>query len=724
MRINRTIAAAAIAGILAVAFIGPANASSPAAKVLQDVENTGLSLAIDGLAPAAPKPTETLTLSGTVTNTSEDDIEGISIELRISQGVVSDRLQVAKIANGEETPNTRGVSDGTVEVKTKLSPGANAPWTLKVPVTNLALGNTGVYGLRVDARSQQDSEQTDSSQTFLPWFPNPKAVKPTKVVWLWPLTNVPNQNANLVFLNERTPQELVPDGRLSRVLDLGLSGAAQVEWVVDPQLLSAVSGMTDGYQIAGPGGTVIAGGSPQAAVDWLTKARAGLKGASVAASEYAFPDVTALTRAKMTQEIVQSTTSSPEAVSAYLERPVTSSLGWPAGTRTDAKTLTVLQKSGVRTVVLDRAALQPNEGDNGDISAAVIRTESGPLAAVLTDRALSASLGTPASSAEDALFARQRFMAETGVMTASSPTSERIVTVGPDPRWDPNSGVVADLLAALRTSPFMRSTTLAQLLAETPKDVPRALAPMTAAGRRTALSPGYLDRIKATQDELSIFASILNDPGPITEKYSTALLRATSGAWRANRAGGTELIASIDNELDAEMGRVRVLSGGVKNFSSETGEIPITISNDLPVPVTVGMTLTGDPPIRLTAQKFAPIVVPANRKVSTQISAQVRGNGELPVKVQLTNQAGTPYGEPAEVTLRSSAYANAATWVVVVAFGLLALLLLANSIRRRRQRADEGAVDDGPTDGAGLTAPSSGQAADTDTSNDDKGSDE
>ena len=67
MRINRTIAAAAIAGILAVAFIGPANASSPAAKVLQDVENTGLSLAIDGLAPAAPKPTETLTLSGTVT---------------------------------------------------------------------------------------------------------------------------------------------------------------------------------------------------------------------------------------------------------------------------------------------------------------------------------------------------------------------------------------------------------------------------------------------------------------------------------------------------------------------------------------------------------------------------------------------------------------------------------------------------------------------------------
>lgn len=687
MRINRTVAIATVTGILAMALAGPVQAIAPTAKVLQDQENTGIALSVDALAPAAPKATDTLTLSGTVTNTSEDDIEGISIDLRIAQEAVSDRAQLAKIATNQETPNTRGVSDGTTEVKAKLAPGASAPWSLKMPVTNLALGNTGVYGLRIDATAQQDAEQKDSTQTFLPWFPNPKAVKPTKVVWLWPLTNGPNQNANLVFLNERTPQELVPDGRLSRLLDLGIAGGAQVEWVVDPQLLSAVSGMTDGYQVAGPDGTVIAGGSPQPAVDWLTKARAGLKVASVGASEYAFPDVTALTRAKMTQEVVQATTSSTEAVSALLERPVTTGLGWPAGTRTDSKTLTVLQKSGVRTVVLDRAALQPAAGDNGEISSAVIRTESGPLAAVLTDRALSSSLGNSASSAAEAVLARQRFMAETGVMTATSPTSNRIVAVGPDPRWDPNTAVTSELLAALRTSPFMRSTTLAQLLSDTPRDVPRALAPMTAAGRRAALSNNYLDRIKGTQDQLSTFASILNDPGPITEKYSTALLRATSGTWRTDRAGGNELINSIDTELSAEMGRVRVLSGGVKNFSSETGEIPITISNDLPVPVTVGMTLTGDPPIRLTAQKFAPIVVPANRKVSTQISAQVRGNGELPVKVQLTNQAGIPYGEPAEVTLRSSAYANAATWVVVVAFALLALLLLANSIRRRRQRS-------------------------------------
>ncbi len=696
MRINPTIAVATASGIFAIALAGNASAQPPSAKVLEDTQSTGVSLSVDSLAPVVPKANSTLQLSGTVTNTSDEDIEGISVDLRISQEALTDRPQIARISAGSETPNTRGVIGGNNTLKARLAPGSTAPWNLAVPISNLGLGGTGVYGLRVDATAQQDSAQTASTQTFIPWFPNPELVEPTKVVWLWPMTNQPNQNANLVFLNDRTPQELLPGGRLSRLLDIGLVAGGQIDWVMDPQLLGAASGMTDGYQVAGPEGAVIAGGSTQPATDWLAKARAGLKTASVGASAYAFPDVTALARAKMPDEVVQATTSSTEAVSSLLERPVTASLGWPPGVRTDAKTLTLLQKAGVRTVVLDRAALQPADGDSGEISAAVIRTESGPLAAVLTDRVLSASLGNASSSSAEAVLARQRFMAEAGVMTAVSPATNRIVTVGSDPRWDPNPVVAGELLAALATSPFMRSTTLAQLLADTPKDVPRALAPLTTAGRRAGLSTGYLDRIEAMQERLGVFSSILNEPGTITEKYSGALLRATSGSWRSDRGGGNQLLESIDGELSAEMNRVRVLSGGVKSFSSESGEIPITISNDLPVPVTVGMTLTGTPPIRLTAQKFAPMVIPANRKVSMQITAQVRGTGELPVKVQLTNEAGTPYGEPSEVILRSSAYANAATWVVVIAFALLTLLLLANSIRRHRQRS--AAKNDGTPD--------------------------
>ncbi len=707
MRSRQILAVCAASAIFSVAIAGQAVASAPAAKDQEGQNSTGISMSLDSLAPVVPRPKDDLQLAGTITNTSDREIGGANVELRLSQERMGNRAQLAKVADGSETPNTRGVSNGSVEVKATLAPGASAPWSIKVPMSDLGLGNSGVYGLRVDATSRDDSQVTTSVQTFLPWFPNPDSVKPTKVVWLWPLSDWPDRNANNVFLTDRTPTEITPTGRLNRVLDLGIAAKAQAEWVVDPQVLQAVNGMTTGYQVAGPNGGALPGGSPQPAIDWLARTRAGLATASVNATAYAVPDVTALNRAKMTQDVVQATTTAPEAVTALLARPVTSSIGWPPGNRTDTKTLSLLQKSGVRTVALDNAALLPptNGGPSG-ISSAVLRTVSGPLAAVLTDRVLSSSFGNAASSANEAVLARQRFLADSGQITIDSPDSERIIALGPDPRWDPNSAVVGDILGALRTSPWMRSATLAQLLAATPKDSTRSLSPVTAGSRRASLSPAYLQRVQNTQDNLEVFSAILDQPGQLTEKYSSALLRTTSGAWRIDRDGGTALLNSIDKELSNEMGLVRVLSGGVKNFSSETGEIPITISNDLPVPVTVGMTLTGDPPIRLSAQPFGPITIPANRKISTQITAQVRGNGELPVKVQLTTRTGTPYGSPSEVTLRSSAYANAATWVVAIAFVLLTGLLVANSIRRRRERKNqadpiEGEQEDTATDAPG-----------------------
>ncbi len=334
MRLNRILAVTAISGIFALSVAGQASGALPSAKVQVDSESTGLTISVDSLTPVDPRAKDTLQLSGTVTNTSEEDIDGVNVELRISQDQLTNRSQLTKIADGEETPNTRSVSEGSTSIKPKLAPGANAAWSLKLPVANLGLGDSGVYGLRVDATAQQNSEQTDSTQTFLPWFPNPKNVKPTKVVWLWPMSDWPNQNANQVFLNERTPQEITSAGRLNRLLDLGIAARAQAEWVVDPQLLSAVNGMTDGYQVAGPQGVPVPGGSPQPAIDWLSKARVGLNTAAVSASAYATPDVTALTRAKMTQEVVQATAASAESVTTLLGRPVTTNLGWPPGTRT------------------------------------------------------------------------------------------------------------------------------------------------------------------------------------------------------------------------------------------------------------------------------------------------------------------------------------------------------------------------------------------------------
>jgi hypothetical protein len=81
--------------------------------------------------------------------------------------------------------------------------------------------------------------------------------------------------------------------------------------------------------------------------------------------------------------------------------------------------------------------------------------------------------------------------------------------------------------------------------------------------------------------------------------------------------------------------------------------------------------------------------VPAGRKVSQEVEALVAGSGSLPVKIQLLTPAGKPYGQPVTVQVRTTAYSQAAAYVVSGAFVILAFLLGMNFVRRRHVHRKE-----------------------------------
>jgi hypothetical protein len=56
------------------------------------------------------------------------------------------------------------------------------------------------------------------------------------------------------------------------------------------------------------------------------------------------------------------------------------------------------------------------------------------------------------------------------------------------------------------------------------------------------------------------------------------------------------------------------------------------------------------------------------------------------VEVQLTTPDGRDFGEPGELTVQSSAYANAAGILVRVALGALVLAVVVHGVRRARRR--------------------------------------
>lgn len=669
-----------------------ATAATPADETTPSIQIT-----LDSLRPLIPSPKKPLKLAGTVTNSGNSDLSAIVVALRLGDRITS-RDTLAEISKGNYSPSTRGVNNGTIQLSNPLTPGASATWSMTVQPSDLGLYTSGAYYLRMDASSDEGAYGTASS--YLPWFPDPTAVTPTQVVWFWPIADTPNRDAANTFLNDQTPTSLQPDGRLSRLLDLGLAAKQQVEWVIDPEALESINVIAGGYQVRGTDGPVQVGPSASAA-QWLATARSGLTDASVHASAYADPDATALTRANMPETVVQATTTASQQVASLLGRPVDDTLGWPPGKRTDQRTLDLLQRTGIKTVVLPNDALPDTSGSSQTTTGtALLRTESGPMQAVLVDQTLTDSLGSVTDSASAALSARQRFLAETAVITTSSNGSPPIVVVGPSQRWDPNPNTVHDLLSALARSPWARSTSLRTLLGAEVPDDNRSLAPMNAASKREGLNPDYLADIERTQSKLSTFSTIFDNPGVVTEPFSSALLRTSSGAWRTNRRAGEQLLDVINQQLDGTIGKVRLISGGAINLSGDGGQIPITIANDLPVPVKVGVRLQGDPAVRLVSTPLDTMTIPANRKVSTEISAKVVGSGDLDVQAQLTTPGGALYGQPVELVLRSTAYAVAATWVVLIAFVILSFLLIMNSIRRRKQRRDELADT---TDSAGST---------------------
>lgn len=642
-------------------------------------------LTLDSLRPLLPSPKRPLRLAGVVTNTGTSALTGVTVALRFGERI-NNRSTLTEITDERYFPTTRGVNNGSFTLDTELAPGASVPWSMTIAAADLGFYSNGVYFMRLDLLAANTT--LNSVRTFLPWFPDPDSVQPTKVVWLWPMADLPNRDAANVFLNDRTPNSFNPNERLSRLLSLGMSNANQVEWVFDPEMLQSAQLVADGYQVRGASGPVDIPSS-QAAVQWLNSARSGLTTASIHASAYADPDVTALTRAGLDQDVVLATATATSQLGTSLNRSVGGPLGWPPGARTDQRTLDLLQKSGVRTVVLPEAALPvSNPSDAPRNATALLRTESGPMQAVLTDPVLSESLGKAADTPSQALLARQRFLAETGVLATSSNGEPPVLVVGPDQRWDPNSTTVSQLLDALTRSAFARLVPLRTLLGSEVAENTRSLAPVTATARREGLRNDYLEQVEDVQRKLRLFATIIENPGVVTEPFSSALLRTTSGAWRTNRPEGTDLLNTVNAELDASIGKVRLLSGGVINISGDGGRIPITIANDLPVPVKVGVRLQGDPAVRLVSSPLEPMTIPANRKISTEISAKVVGAGDLQVDAQLVSPTGAAYGQPVELVLRSTAYALAATWVVLVAFVILSVLLIINSIRRRRNRRE------------------------------------
>ena len=679
-----------------------------------DPTGSVLAVVVDRITPIAPQPGDTLRISGKLLNSSDSVLTKISARLGISASPLEKRAQIAQQSELELNPEAEPIDyflDRTkVSISDALQPGDGANFEVSIPVNDLPLERDGVYALMVEVLGADGSgnvRRQGGFRTFMPWMGLDS--NPIDLVWLWPLIDYPAQEANKILLNDKVPRSLAPGGRLDSLLTVGANNADKVSWVADPQLLQVSQDMARGYQVRN-GQSLSVGDLSTESGQWISRLTDALLASqdldSVKSGKndrlplwvtpYADIDAGAVIEAGMGTNVVRSTTMASSVASNVLGQVVSETLYWAPSGRLNKKTGDLLASSGVRTVILRANALPPSQPNTLSTGLGVLGTTYGGMDAVLVDPGLSTTLGLNQSSQSNAILMRQRFLAETALMSQliREDAPSRMIVAGPrDIRWNPSPQALSALLGATGSVPWLQSASLSDLLAENSTTIARKRGGYGPKSQKAELPTAYLKKVKRASGELAALTAVLDNPLGITRPYAEAILRAQSSAWRVDPATGEELISSITASLQDQTDKVYALSQGTITLSGDGGLVPVTIANDLDRSVTIGVQLRGDPSARLESDPRYEITIGPGKKVSVELEATIVGGRTLSAGVQLLTPEGQKFGRVAQIELVSTAYARAAGWVIGAAFVAILLFVVVGITRRVHKAATRARSD-------------------------------
>lgn len=654
--------------LLTLLLVSGALAAAPSA-VADDPDAT---VVLDEMNPLLAQPGRSLQITGRIVNGRTTPIEDAQVQLTLSNRPLESRQQLDEIIQGGAAPPFRVIT--TTALRSAIAPRTQGGFALRQAFDRLELSEIGTYVLGVQL--VEGGRVIGSLQTFLPWIPSGSPVDALNVVWLWPLSDWPARNAAGVLLSDQTPREISPGGRLAELVRIGAQ--YPVSWIVDPSLVQTVNAMTTGYEVRREGLSVI-GDRSTTAQQWLEDVR-NVSDRPMWVIPYADIDASASQRAGLTTDVVRSITSAVAIAGRALGEPVQGGLYWAPFGRLDTPTADLLASAGVNTVILSAAAI--TDAQVGTTSRAALGTTFGALDAVLIDPQLASLLTAPQTTNNDVIALRQRFLAETALI-ALDPTSARTVIIGPrNIRWSPTFRFAAQVLRASERAPWMQIKTLDAFLTDEPPRIPRDRTGYGERARNAELTPEYLAQVGRVTNRVALLAEILDNPVSITEPFSSALLRAQSAAWRTEPETASALLRSIRGEVNAEIAKVQVLTTGLVTFSGDSGLVPITIQNDLSQAVTVGVRLISDPAGRIVSDDTTDITIESGRRASVEVNARVIGGEVVNVTVQLLTPDGQRFGTPGRIEVGSTAYARAASWVVIGAFIALAIFVVFGVTRR------------------------------------------
>ncbi len=654
-----------------------------------------LAIRITGFEPSIPGPQDQLTLRGTITNTADVPVGSVSARLRVSPTPLANRDEVPEVLAGIGQRTGEPIAGAVSAQVGSLSPGQSVPFVLRAAVADLGLGTAGAYVTGAEALGDAGAGRVrqDLDRTFLPWWPADTEITPLGLTTLWPMTGAPLRDAEGVLLSEEPAVELSPSGRLANLL--AASAGTSVSMVLDPQVVDAAADLADGYLVRQPDGSAAPGTRSREAASWLADLQAKVTEprADVTGSLYAWPDVDAVRRGRLLTRVLGQRTAVSEVTEQVLDRRLPARLVLPPAGVAQPDTLSALARGGVPAIVLrDQALPLVTPTYFTPSGTALVPTSRGTLTGLLLDSGLSATLARPMDTPADVAAARQALLAETLVIAAELPGTERLLITSPEPGWSPTEPAARMVAQALTEPDWLAPTSLSAALVSDSSSLPRQFVAPTEEQAAQELPVEHVQRVRGQYRYLEEYATVVSDGDSIPFVTHTAPSRLLGAWFRSHPQDSDELTDLVGDQTRALVDSVRVVSSGSVTVSGASGTLPITVENLGPNAVTIGLVLRSTPPQLVTAAPIEPFPIAPGRRTSVEVTAQVAAAGPVAVSIQMVTAGGAPFGTAGELVVGSAAYADAARVLVQVALGALVLAVLVHGIRRARRRRGTRAV--------------------------------
>ncbi|WP_440070671.1 DUF6049 family protein [Streptosporangium sp. OZ121] len=685
---------AALLALLATTLLVPAAVVVPGTANARttSVSRAGLQVVLEAIGPDAPRdPTTEIKLSGSLVNSGTETLNGLRIRMHYSPQPFARRADLEAYQAGQTLPNSWCCESF---VQAPIAPSGKLPWEFSFTPQELKFSGFGVYPVMVEVLDAFGQQGT--LRTTVTYMPRETRVARTRLATVLPIVDQPRRAGDSTFVDEGLPAAMAPGKRLGDLLKIAqdTSSAKGLTWIVDPSLLDDARAMGEPHAVRVKDRTQQRPATPETA-QWLNDLREAVADHPVVATPYGDPDVAALAHNGVDDATGTGIAAAGIVARETLGRDVITNVNWPVGGLIDYDGLDLLATGGVGTVLLNVSNLPPvTPPVTTPDASATLESVNGPVTALVADAALSETVGADTSAPGAALANRQRFIAETAMISSEPGAPARTVIAVPHRRWDPDPEYVTDLIETAATLPWLAPVTLdAVKRAKGVPPVPRAGLTYTDQDRKLELSKQYLTGVKRVGARADLTAAITTAQD--LDVFDLALLRLTSSAWRGRTGAATPYVQQVAEAIDGRIAMVNITGSEqsrLRTLAGSNGDVPISVRNELSgeageVAVAVRLKVTSDQPDLLKIEPYEDkLEIRGGQNQTIRIPMTSRSSGQTTVTVQLTTEDGRKYGKPIELTVRTTGYTGVALVIVGAALVVMLAAVVLRVLRRRGGR--------------------------------------